>query len=244
MWNVVIVDDEVRIAEGLKRIITKMNNSYQVIEVFNDSEQALQYISENKHRVDLLITDICMPELTGLELLEEIRKFSPSLPCIILTGFGEFEYAKKSIELGVVRYLLKPVDIEELKLVMDNLVPHTSEGQTSIVLSDLSKETLYLKKEIEANFKDFDMDESAKSLGLSKDYLYKLFRKEMGLNIKDYLLDIRLEKAKQYISETGKYKIYEISEMVGYEDRVYFSKLFKEKYKLSPKDYQKYILNE
>lgn len=243
MWNVVIVDDEIRIAEGLKKIITRMNNSYQVIEVFDDSEAAYQFLKDNKHKVDLLITDICMPGLSGLELLEKVRKFHRSLPCIILTGYGEFEYAQKSIELGVVRYLLKPVDIEELTQTMENLIPHNNEVSSNTTCSNLSKEVLFLKKEIEMDFRDFDMNAKAGILGLSKEYLYRQFRKEMDISVKEYLQNVRLEKAKQYISEVGKYKIYEVCEMVGYEDQVYFSKIFKKKFQVSPKDYQKYYLN-
>ena len=196
MWNVVIVDDEIRIAEGLKKIITRMNNSYQVIEVFDDSEAAYQFLKENKHKVDLLITDICMPGFSGLELLEKVRKFHRSLPCIILTGYGEFEYAQKSIELGVVRYLLKPVDIEELTQTMENLIPHNNEVSSSTTCSNLSKEVLFLKKEIEMDFRDFDMNAKAGILGLSKEYLYRQFRKEMDISVKEYLQNVRLEKAK------------------------------------------------
>lgn len=240
MWNVVIVDDEVRIADGLKKIIMRMGGSYQVIEVFNDSKDAYRYLKKNKVKVDLLITDICMPELSGLELIEGVRKFHQHLPCIILTGYGEFEYARKAISLGVVRYLLKPVDIDELTQVMEHLIMHHTEIDKNSISTDLSKEVLYLKKEIETDFRAFDMNVKAEKLGLSKEYLYRLFRKEMDISLNEYLQNVRLEKAKQYLSESGKYKVYEVCEMVGYEDQVYFSKIFKKKYQISPKEYQRY----
>ncbi len=243
MYNVIIVDDEVRIAEGLRRIIMRMDGAYEVTEIFNDSEEAYRYLKQKKGRVDLLITDICMPVLSGLELIEKVRKFDKRLPCIILTGYGEFEYAQKAISLGVIRYLLKPVDIEELVQVMGNLVIHCTEIEKKSICLNLSKEVLYIKKEIESNFKDFNMDEEAEKIGLSKDRLYRLFRKEMNISVNEYLQNVRLERAKQYMAETGTYKIYEVCEKVGYEEQRYFSKIFKKKFKVSPKEFQRYGQN-
>ena len=130
--------------------------------------------------------------------------------------------------------------MENLTQVLDSLTFKSMDIVQSEKDMNLSKEVRYMKREIDIGFRNVDMNKIAEKLGYSKEYLYRIFRKEMDISVNNYLQNVRLEKAKEYIAETGKYKIYEICEMVGYEDQVYFSKLFKKKYKISPKDFQKY----
>ena len=124
--------------------------------------------------------------------------------------------------------------------VRDSLTSKNVDIAQSMNEAKLSKEVKFMKCAIETSFRNVDMNKIAGELGYSKEYLYRIFRKEMGISVNNYLQNVRLEKAKEYMSEIGKYKIYEVCEMVGYEDQVYFSKLFKKKYNITPKDFQKY----
>lgn len=242
MWNIVLVDDETRIVNGLTKIITRICDHFHVIAKFNDSEEAYVWLQQNYSYVDLLITDITMPKLTGLDLIQKVRKFAPHLPCIILTGYAEFEYAQQSITLGVIEYLLKPVDTEKLSNLLNRLIlnqPATFDN--SVVLrSSLSREVLFIKNEIEKNYQNFDISIVADKLLYNKEYLSRIFKKEVGITISNYLTDIRLEQARRILEKPGEYKIYEACRMVGYEDQIYFTKLFKKKYNITPKEYQKY----
>ena len=242
MWNIVLVDDETRIVNGLTKIITRICDHFHVIAKFNDSEEAYVWLQQNYSYVDLLITDITMPKLTGLDLIQKVRKFAPHLPCIILTGYAEFEDAQQSITLGVIEYLLKPVDTEKLSNLLNRLIlnqPATFDN--SVVLrSSLSREVLFIKNEIEKNYQNFDISIVADKLLYNKEYLSRIFKKEVGITISNYLTDIRLEQARRILEKPGEYKIYEACRMVGYEDQIYFTKLFKKKYNITPKEYQKY----
>ena len=240
MQSVMIVDNDVWNAERLRKSFISMEKPYQVVKIFNNGEDALRYLQDNPTKVDFLITDICMPGFPGLELIEQMRKINRQLQCIILSAQKVFEYALKAIELGVVRYLVKPFETESITQVLDSLTFKSVETVNNGAEYHLSKEIRYIKKEIETNFKDIDMKAVAERLGYTKEYLYRMFNKEMGTSVNNYIQNVRLEKAKEYMSETGKYKIYEVCEMVGYEDHVYFSKIFKKKYNVSPKDFQKY----
>lgn len=244
MYRIVVVDDEIRIVEGLKKIISNMRIGCDVAAAFTDSEEAYRYIKERKNEINLLITDINMPGLSGFELIEKVREYHPGLPCIILTGYEKFDYARKAISLGVLQYLLKPVDIKEFTQVIRSLVEASEKLQPKNKCANLQKEVLYIKKEIDSDCKEFDMSESAQKLGYSKEYLYRLFRKEMNVGVNEYLTEVRLEKARQYMTESTNLKIYEACKMVGYEDPVYFSKLFKKKYGVLPKDYRRYAIDE
>jgi len=240
MQSVIIVDNDVWNAERLKLNLMKTNKPYKVVEVFNSGKSALKYLQDNPTKVDFLITDICMPGFPGLELIEQMQRINRRIQCIILSTQQVFDYAIKAIELGVVRYLLKPVDTNMVMEILDSLTFKSVDTTQNIDEENLSKEVKFMKREIEIGFRNVDMNKIAEELGYSKEYLYRIFKKEMEISVNNYLQNIRLEKAKEYMTEVGKYKIYQVCEMVGYEDQVYFSKLFKKKYNISPKDFQKY----
>ncbi|WP_054027413.1 response regulator transcription factor [Bacillus sp. FJAT-28004] len=110
MFNVLIVDDEKFERDGIKYLLSNYNFNVSVAEAHNGKE-ALDYLLH--HEVDVLITDIRMPIMDGIGLVNSLRKHDQSLKIVISSAYGEFEYAKKAIELGVEHYILKPVDIEE-----------------------------------------------------------------------------------------------------------------------------------
>lgn len=243
MINIVLIDDEEIIVEGLSKIIYNIGNQYKVIAKYSDSIEAWNYIKNNWNKIDLIITDIRMPKMNGLELIEKIHKICPEMVCAVLTGFDEFEYAKEAIDLCVVSYLLKPVETKELKKLLQRLVISKKEDvkNEKLAAGSLSKEIVFLKNEIETNYKEFDIDVAAQQIGLSKEYLLRMFKKGLNINLSEYLTDVRIIQAKKLLKSVNAYKVYEISEMVGYTDFVYFSKLFKKKTGMTPKDYRKNI---
>lgn len=242
MQNLIIVDNDAWNAERLRKSFKEMNKQYQVIEIFNRGQDAIRYLWKNETKVDFIITDICMPGYPGLELIEQMKRINRQMKCIILSAQKVFEYAMEAIELGVVRYLLKPIEAGKLSQVLDSLSFKAVETKSSSVDFTVSAEVCFLKNEMETNFKDINMDEVAKRLGYSKEYLFRIFKKEMNICVSSFLQNVRLKKAREYLEEPGKYKIYEVCEMVGYDDQMYFSKLFKKKYNVTPKDYQKYAV--
>jgi two-component system response regulator YesN len=112
MLKVILVDDEERILSGLKKIIDWESNGFSVAGAFSDSEEALDKAIELQPH--LIIVDIEMPGLSGLELIEKLRDSLPYTKFVILSAHDQFEYAQKAIHFGVSRYLLKPIDNQEL----------------------------------------------------------------------------------------------------------------------------------
>ncbi|MFC7786793.1 response regulator [Rossellomorea sp. GCM10028870] len=112
MIRVMLVDDEPLILEGLKYILDWEDLGFTIVATAKDGLEALKLSREVEF--DVLITDIKMPELTGLELIEKINKEKESIKSIILSGFQEFDLVKKGLELGIENYLLKPINEEEL----------------------------------------------------------------------------------------------------------------------------------
>lgn len=110
--KVMLVEDEELILQGLKNIIDWEANEMEVVITAGNGEEALE-LMEGKS-VDLIVTDIQMPVMDGLTLLKEIRQTDTRARCIILTGYDEFEYARKAIHLDVEEYILKPINEDQL----------------------------------------------------------------------------------------------------------------------------------
>lgn len=111
-YKVLIVDDEYFIREGLKTLIDWQKAGFDIIGEAGDGKQAYDLIQSLKP--DLCIVDIKMPLMDGLQLIEAVSKHPLETRFIILSGHGEFEYAKKAMELNVRQYVLKPIDADEL----------------------------------------------------------------------------------------------------------------------------------
>lgn len=112
-YKTMFVDDEYMILEGLKMIVNWAELGFEVVHTAKSATEALAYL-EN-HEIDLLITDINMPEMSGIELVKLAQQQTKDFFTIILSGYQEFEFVKKGMQLGVKNYLVKPVNKEELK---------------------------------------------------------------------------------------------------------------------------------
>lgn len=110
--RIMIVDDEEKIRLGLSKLIVKASSQYEIIGIYASGAECLEGLKQ--HKPDVVITDIKMSGMTGLELAKTIRQLYIDTKCVILSGYGEFEYARSAISSGVSGYLLKPVDKQEL----------------------------------------------------------------------------------------------------------------------------------
>ncbi|RUT35590.1 response regulator [Paenibacillus zeisoli] len=112
MLRIVIVDDEVLIREGLARMIQKESPEFQITASCSDGQQVLDDIDLSE--IDVIITDIRMPQIGGLELIRELKEQRPQIRSILMSGFTEFNYAREAIKYSAVEYLLKPINKDQL----------------------------------------------------------------------------------------------------------------------------------
>lgn len=119
MYSILIVDDEAVERNGIQLLMQKYHFQLCIHEAANGRE-ALDFLKH--HKVDLLFTDVKMPFMDGLELSKEAKKLYPDIKIIIFSGYGEFEYAKMAIALGVSDYILKPIDIQEFKSTIEKTI--------------------------------------------------------------------------------------------------------------------------
>ena len=127
MYKVLLVDDEYMITEGLKRLIPFDKWDMEVVATANHADDALDYVRE--HPVDIVISDVNMPDKTGLEMIGEMKELLPNAYYILLSGYQEFDYVKKAMNLNVVDYLVKPVDKVELERLLEKIASQL--GETS-----------------------------------------------------------------------------------------------------------------
>lgn len=111
-YKLVIVDDEKHIREGLSYVLDWESVGFSVSGVFEDGRDAISFISQ--HSVDVILTDIRMPHVSGLELAKYVWENRLKIKILILTGYKDFDYARRACQYGVSDYLLKPTDIAEL----------------------------------------------------------------------------------------------------------------------------------
>lgn len=112
MKKLLIVDDERIEREGIKMLLRTMDEKLEILEASNGK---LAYQMLQSQKVDLLLTDIKMPFMSGLDLVKSVRELNPDMQIAIFSGFGEFAYAQEAIKYGVTDYILKPVKPQEFK---------------------------------------------------------------------------------------------------------------------------------
>jgi len=117
MAHILVLDDEVDAVMLLKRILEERGHR---VFGFTDEEEAIAHAGANS--VDLAIIDIRLKKILGVEVLEELKKSSPRMRAILLTGYPTLETAQKAFELGVSEYMVKPVDIDELEEKVEGIL--------------------------------------------------------------------------------------------------------------------------
>lgn len=116
MYRVMIVEDEVPVRNAICSIIEWKELGYDLVYAAGDGQDAIDYLETNS--VDVILSDICMPFIDGLELSRRAKAIIPTVKIVIFTGYNEFEYAQNAIEIGVSHYLLKPITAEEFKSML------------------------------------------------------------------------------------------------------------------------------
>jgi len=117
--RIVIIEDEIRIREGIINLINKINEEYKVVGEADNGIEGLQLVMDTYP--DLIITDIKMPDMDGLEMLKILRVRKISVKAIVLSAYSEFTYAQQAIKLGISEYLLKPIVVGELTQSLKNI---------------------------------------------------------------------------------------------------------------------------
>jgi len=244
-YKVIVVEDEALIRRSIAKKIQAINLGFEVIGSAMDGQSALTLIeSELPH---LVVTDIQMPIMDGIELVKTIYFTYPNIKVIILSGFHEFEYARQAIQYGVNDYLLKPVTTEQLTIALTKIKLQLDSNLASLWNLANSKSQSITPEElvktvelyIRTNYKnELTLEDIAKSLNFSPDYLSRIYKKSTGKSPLKYLIHLRINEAKRLLTTNLDLDIKTIGELVGYTDQYYFSRTFKQHTDHYPSEYR------
>lgn len=266
MFKVLIIDDEEIIREGLRTVINWDMLDCRVIGEASDGDEGLEMVSSTEP--DIVLTDIRMPGLNGLEMISKMKETKHESKIIILSGYRDFEYAQQAVNLGAFKFLLKPTNTQELILSINEAIKELKKAKSN---EEIFKN---LKRKVKENYDLSDsstitQDDSLNSNEKNSKYLvvkalsYMKANLMNGLSLKDvsdYLFISTWYLSKLIKKETGstfidilnemrideakklllnpQYKIYEVSTMIGFTDVTYFNKLFKSITGLKPTEYR------
>lgn len=240
MYGMVIADDELLIRQGLLSIPWK-DYDIQVMGVAANGNEALSMLKELCP--EILLTDIRMPGIDGLELIDAAKTENPEIQAILLTGYEDFNYAREAIRLGAIGYILKPSDpdeiIQNVEKAKRNIESYGTKSTSASELSGIrNKVILNLFEYMEKHFaEEITLYSAAEHVHMNHIYISRLFKKEMGKTFLDILTSIRMKKACALLAK-DEYRIYEIAEMVGINDSGYFSQVFKKCFDMTPTEYR------
>ncbi len=217
MWKVMAADDEIYIQEALKNLISWEKMGCVLHSISSNGKELLERM-ETEHP-DIVITDIRMPLVDGLQVCKYISENSPETQVIILSAYSEFEYARTALRYNACEYVLKLSVLEELPQAVEKAILNLKRYYEEIEEGEKSEEgrneieNLYEKMQryISRNYcRKITLDEIAEELHANRSYLSRLYKSKKGVNLFDDILRLRIEKAKEYMEISDK-KVYEIS---------------------------------
>lgn len=249
--NVMVIEDQYHFRKGLVKMIEDSHFNWSVISEASNGLDALKILEA--HQPDLILTDIRMPVMDGIEFVTMLRQKYPKTMVIILSGYRDFEYAQAAIKLGVIDYLVKPCTEEDITQMLHKASVHLSSKGKSAHQAEPEKQQEQDNMSIEEKQQklitkaiayiqlhyadDCRMTEVASHVKLNSSYFSVLFKKITGDSFTAYLTRIRMEKA-AHLLVTTEMKIFEVATATGFEGSNYFINVFKQYYSISPKEYR------
>ena len=239
MWRVMVADDEDYMLEAMEKLIDWKKLDCQLIYKAKNGVELLEQIK--KGEADIIITDIKMPLMSGIQVAQYVYEHMLPVKVIILSAYAEFEYAQEAILYDVCGYIVKTSVIEMLpgmikKAIRKLSVPIKGEKEGGEYYAD----DIYgrLKKYIDEHYMDkLTLQQIAEEIHANGSYLSRLYKMKTGQNLFEAINKRKLEKAKEYIGQGN--KIYEIAQKVGFDDVSYFSRVFRKYEGCSPREYEK-----
>ncbi|MTI95108.1 MAG: response regulator [Firmicutes bacterium] len=247
MYKILIVEDEHILRKGFKTSLDFAELNCTICAEAQNGQEGLEKIRQCKP--DIVFTDLRMPVMDGLEMLR-LSKEQEGYEAVILTGYEEFNYAKEAISLGVVDYLLKPIDRRELIEVIKKTVAKIEDTSNNTEDEEIVRQFIdipvfkspytkgcyeYIRDHYPEKIKISDI---ADNLEVSVDYLNRVFKKETSMTINKFLIRYRIAQACVLMKQNND-RVYEVAEQVGFNEYKYFYEVFTKYVGISPTQYKK-----
>lgn len=248
-YTVLLVEDNEELLQILKTLFEPLYNTL----VARDGKEGLDMVI--KEKPDLVVSDVMMPRMTGTEMCLHIKNNIDicHIPVVLLTALDSVEKNIEGLQQGADDYIGKPFHSKILLTRCNNLIrnrallQHRMSEQNGVELSSLAVNPLdqdLLKRinhviEEHINNPEFDMDQLANEVGVSRSSLFAKFKALTGITPNEFIKNERLKRAATMLREHPEMQIVEIAEQLGFGSSVYFSRIFKAHYGVSPAQYRK-----
>ena len=230
--NILAIDDEKNILEGIRKRIERSGLEPVQVYLASNAIEAEEIL--HKEMIDLVFVDINLPFMNGLQLIEKYKE--ESLLFVIISGYDKFEYARKAVEYGVFRYLLKPIDKEEFEQVLFDAAHKLQQNLISVNSNDNLNTIIDV---MHSHFSDpsFSLEQCSELVGLGKRQISKLLNTELNKSFTDCLNTMRIDHAVRLLNQDKKLLMSEIAESCGFVNQQYFSLIFRKIRNMSPTAY-------
>lgn len=249
MLKVLVVDDETFVRRGIVMETDWKSIDCAVVAEASNGIEALEAV--HKFSPDLIISDIRMPKMDGIELLKNLREEGNNVHLIFLTAYSEFEYAKQALRYYAFDYLLKPFEDGELEAAVVRAreeiegIRATGKSDKEAFILDAGNsqdKSRYIQEAlsyIAENYSnpDISVGDIASAIDISEGHLSHLFKKETEYTVSAYITRYRMRAAMNLLSDVRN-RVSEVAEKVGYKDVAYFSSTFKKIVGENPSEYQ------
>lgn len=262
MIRLLIADDEKLEREALAELVQRRFEREVVLEVAENGRKAAD--TAVLWGADLILMDIEMPGMSGLDAARAVLAQRPSCRVIFVTAYSLFQYAHEAVHLGACDYLLKPVDPDELEASVRRAMrqieterkleelaaaqPQQEQTETEEEAEDAPEEgensqtalvMAHVRRYLEDNYMfDLSLDSVGEILHISPAYLSAQFKKYQKMNFLDCLTELRINAAKELLADPFRSSA-EVASMVGYEDASYFARAFKKRTDMTPTQYRR-----
>lgn len=249
MWRTLIVEDELPARSSLRKLLAKTELPIEIVGEASDGEEGLSLIRELEP--DIVFSDIHMPSMDGVKLLQKVREEGMECRFLMLTAFSEFEYARQAVEYGASGYLLKlSLDLKSLKQALEKVMAelgkqeklrkadkwfpdHSGAGRTDH--PEMNRIIDYIE---EHYAEEISLKSMAELISMDASYVSDLFKRKTGMTLTHYVQHRRIQAAKMLLSETER-TVSDIGGLVGFENDNYFIKIFKRWCDVTPNEYRK-----
>jgi YesN/AraC family two-component response regulator len=229
--KILLIDDDQDFREEFKNSLEE----YEVIEA-NNGEEALALLRK-PNEIDLAILDVVMPGLNGIDVLKELRRLSPDIGIIMLTGYSSKDIAVEALRAHADDYLEKPPDIDKTKAVIEKVLDGKRRTFTSAGGANSKVERI--KRFAERNsHKRTCLKDAAAAIYLSPKYLSRIFKQNTGTRFSEFRLEIKMNEAKSLLKDTD-FNVNQIADRLGYQNAESFIRIFKKITGFTPTEFRK-----
>lgn len=253
MYKVMIVEDEDMVRNGIVMTIDWAALNCQVVGEAGNGQEGVDKAQCLKP--DLVVTDLKMPRMDGVEMIAQLRSKGCQARFVILTAFGDFKFAQSALRLGVSDYLLKPLKDGDLEQALRRIISQMDGEKQTEKQTESSVNGFHLPKRTGNKYvdeairyisehyrQDITISTVADYLEISEGYLSRVFKRETDYTFTSYLSHYRIEIAMELLKNC-RVKVYEVADQVGFGDTAWFSAQFKKILGVSPSEYQSSCIN-